>query len=68
MKGLAPLAAKTDEIDARVLAELVRRDLVPEIWLPTPDVRAELPHRGCQSAPAGTWPESATGPPSTIDL
>ena len=40
-KGLAPLAAKTDKIDARVLAELARRDLVPEIWLPTPGVRAE---------------------------
>jgi transposase len=24
-----------------VLAELSRRDLVPEIWLPTPGVRAE---------------------------
>jgi transposase len=24
-----------------VLAELSRRDLVPEIWLPTPEVRAE---------------------------
>ena len=41
VKGLAPLAAKTDEIDARVLAELARRDLVPEIWLPDPAVRAE---------------------------
>ena len=41
VKGIAPLAAKTDKIDARVLAELARRDLVPEIWLPTPDVRAE---------------------------
>ncbi|MFI5260104.1 MAG: IS110 family transposase [Candidatus Limnocylindrales bacterium] len=40
-KGLAPLAAKTDRIDARVLAELARRDLVPEIWLPDPEVRAE---------------------------
>ena len=40
-KGLAPLAAKTDKIDAHVLAELARRDLVPEIWLPTPGVRAE---------------------------
>ena len=40
-KGLAPLAAKTDKIDARVLAELARRDLVPEIWLPDPGVRAE---------------------------
>jgi transposase len=41
VKGLAPLAAKTDRIDARVLAELARRDLVPAIWLPDPDVRAE---------------------------
>src|SRR5450759_2876501 len=40
-KGLAPLAAKTDKIDAYVLAELARRDLVPEIWLPSPGVRAE---------------------------
>jgi transposase len=41
VKGLAPLACKTDRIDAWVLAELSRRDLVPEIWLPTPEVRAE---------------------------
>lgn len=41
VKGLAPLAAKTDRIDARVLAELGRRDLVPAIWLPDPTVRAE---------------------------
>jgi len=41
VKGLAPLAAKTDKIDAWVLAELGRRDLVPAIWLPDPSVRAE---------------------------
>jgi transposase len=41
VKGLAPLAAKTDRIDARVLAELARRDLVPAIWLPDPTIRAE---------------------------
>jgi len=41
VKGLAPLAAKTDKIDARVLAELGRRNLVPAIWLPDPSVRAE---------------------------
>src|SRR3954454_21712745 len=41
VKGLAPLACKTDRIDALVLAELSRRDLVPAIWLPTPEVRAE---------------------------
>jgi transposase len=41
VKGLAPLACKTDRIDARVLAELAWRDLVPEVWLPGPSVRAE---------------------------
>jgi len=40
VKGLAPLACKTDRIDAWVLAELSRRDLVPAIWLPGPQVRA----------------------------
>jgi transposase len=58
VKGLAPLACKTDRIDARVLAELVRRDLVPEIWLPP---------QGCgpsENAPAGGCTWSATGPRS----
>ncbi len=41
VKGLAPLACKTDKIDAWVLAELSRRELVPAIWLPDPTVRAE---------------------------
>jgi transposase len=41
VKGLAPLACKTDRIDAWVLAELSRRELVPAIWLPDPNVRAE---------------------------
>jgi transposase len=41
VKGLAPLAAKTDRIDARVLAVLSQRDLVPAIWLPDPRVREE---------------------------
>jgi transposase len=40
-KGLAPLACKTDEIDARVLAQLSCRDVVPEIWLPDPSIRRE---------------------------
>jgi len=40
-KGIAPLACKTDRVDAWVLAELARRDLVPEIWLPGPEVRGE---------------------------
>jgi transposase len=41
VKGLAPLACKTDRIDAWVLAELSRRDLVPALWLPDPSVRGE---------------------------
>jgi transposase len=41
VKGLAPLACKTDRIDAWVLAELSRRDLVPAIWLPDFEQRAE---------------------------
>jgi transposase len=41
VKGLAPLACKTDRIDAHVLAELSRRALVPAIWLPDPPVRGE---------------------------
>jgi transposase len=40
VKGLAPLACKTDRIDAWVLAELSRRELVPAIWLPAPHVRS----------------------------
>jgi len=40
-RALAPLACKTDRIDAWVLAELARRDLIPEVWLPDPAVRAE---------------------------
>jgi Major Facilitator Superfamily/Transposase len=34
-KAVASLAAKTDKLDARVLAELARRDLVPEVWVPS---------------------------------
>jgi transposase len=41
VKGLAPLACKTDRIDAWVLAELSRRDLVPAIWLPSFEQRGE---------------------------
>jgi transposase len=41
VKGLAPLACKTDKIDARMLAELSWRDLVPAIWLPDPSIRRE---------------------------
>jgi transposase len=41
VKGLAPLACKTDKVDARVLAELSWRDLVPAVWLPSAQQRSE---------------------------
>jgi transposase len=41
VKGLAPLACKTDKIDSMVLAVLSHRDLVPSIWLPDPRVREQ---------------------------
>ena len=40
LKTVAPLAAKTDKVDARLLAELSRRALVPALWLPSLDERA----------------------------
>jgi transposase len=39
-KAIVPLACKTDRVDARVLADLVRRDLVPEVWVPSVEERA----------------------------
>jgi transposase len=41
VKGLAPLACKTDKIDSMVLAMISQRDLVPAIWLPDPRIREE---------------------------
>jgi transposase len=40
VKNVAPLACKTDTVDARVLAELCRRDLVPALWIPSLAERA----------------------------
>jgi transposase len=40
VRDVAPLACKTDKVDARVLAELCRRDLVPELWVPPLQERA----------------------------
>jgi transposase len=40
VKTVAPLAAKTDKVDARLLAELSRRELVRALWLPSLDERA----------------------------
>lgn len=41
VKGLAPLACKTDKIDSWVLARLSYLDLVPVIWLPSMLVRQD---------------------------
>jgi transposase len=35
VRDVAPLACKTDKVHARVFAELCRRDLVPELWVPS---------------------------------
>ena len=51
VRAVAPLACKTDRVDARVLAELVRRDLVPALWVTVPSVS------GCGGA--RTWCDSA---------
>src|SRR5436190_18605789 len=40
VRDVAPLACKTDKVDARVLAELCRRDLVPALWVPGLEDRA----------------------------
>jgi transposase len=40
VKAIAPLACKTDKVDARVLADLARRDLVPTVWVAPLDDRA----------------------------
>ena len=40
VRDIAPLACKTDKVDARVLAELCRRDLVPAVWVASPEDRA----------------------------
>ena len=39
VRGFAPVACKTDKVDARVLAELAHKALVPAIWLPDLEVR-----------------------------
>ena len=41
VKGIGSLVAKTDRIDARVLAELSQRDLVPAVWIPSQGVGEE---------------------------
>ena len=57
VKGLAPLACKTDRIDSRVLAELSFRDLVPAIWSPRSSCG------GSGRSPAGGCIWSSIAPP-----
>ena len=61
VKGLAPLAAKTDKIDAWVLAELARRELVPAIRAARP---GEPRRAGASALPAppGPPPDRAQEP------
>jgi hypothetical protein len=40
VRDIAPLACKTDKVDARVLAELCRGDLVPALWVAPLEERA----------------------------
>jgi transposase len=61
VKGLAPLACKTDKIDARVLAELSFRDLVPAIWLPTRSCAASVSAHGVGCTWSSTARSSRTG-------
>src|SRR5215217_6865635 len=56
VKNVAPLACKTDKVDARVLAELCRRELVPALWIPSLEERA----RRTGSAPCAGGREGPT--------
>jgi len=60
VKTVAPLAAKTDKVDARLLAELCRPELVPALWLPS------LDERRCANGCAGGCTWSACGPAPRI--
>ena len=40
VRDIAPLACKADKVDARVLAELCRRELVPAVWVASLEDRA----------------------------
>ena len=39
VKAIASARVKTDKIDARILAHLLRTDLIPEAWAPPQDIR-----------------------------
>jgi transposase len=37
-KAIAEANVKTDKVDARVLADLLRCNYLPSVWVPTPDI------------------------------
>jgi len=39
VKAIASAKIKTDKIDSKILARLLRADLIPEVWVPPRDVR-----------------------------
>jgi transposase len=61
VKGLAPLACKTDKIDSQVLAVLSHRDLVPAIWLPDPGCAKSASLPAFASISSSTSRRSRTG-------
>lgn len=49
-RAIAEAKVKTDKVDALVLAQLLRADFLPRVWIPdqhTKDVRALCTHRSC---------------------
>jgi len=39
VKAIASAKIKTDKIDSRILGQLLRADLIPEVWIPSKEVR-----------------------------
>jgi len=40
VKAIASAKIKTDKIDSKILAQLLRVDLIPEVWIPKKEIRA----------------------------
>ncbi len=61
VKTVAPLAAKTDKVDARLLAEPCRRQLVPASWLPSLDERTGAAGTAAPADASGAAPDGREG-------
>ena len=61
VKAIASARVKTDKIDARILAHLLRTDLVPEAWAPPP----RHPRAARPRAPALALRRPSAPPPRT---